>query len=390
MKATTLSILLTLIGFAVTLADSKFDYMTDSRDGRTYKTVTIGSQTWMAENLNFEYVRSSLCYWDPNDPTEDECKTFGRYGRYYTWDAAMDSVGIYSRNGKGCGDNKRCSPTYPVRGICPEGWHLPDTAEWKTLYKAIGQKPFAMQAKGYENWKYATNASNFSALPGGDFVEGFNDFGEEAYFWSSTEHNQYLAYYWDLDANKASLNVAGGKNVARTVRCIKNVDTDSRKGKTYKTVKIGNQIWMAENLNIKKSGSDCFENLQKNCEQYGRRYTRNAAMHVCPNGWHLPSKADFVNAAKYYEGKLDGDNEFMWWNTGDFIPNLLNDVVMPKGFYFVNGSDPNVEDSQAVFWTTSDDNHQAYYMFPFKKGAVLAMMSRDYAKSKFSVRCIQD
>ena len=63
---------------------------------------------------------------------------------------------------------------------------------------------------------------------------------------------------------------------------------------------------------------------------------------------------------------------------------------MPKGFYFVNGSDPNDEDSQAVFWTASDDNHQAYYMFPFKKGTVLAIMSHDYAKSKFSVRCIQD
>ena len=138
------------------------------------------------------------------------------------------------------------------------------------------------------------------------------------------------------------------------------------------------------------SDSDCFENKQKNCEKYGRRYTRNAAMNACPNGWRLPSKSDFVNTAKHYGVMLDDDNGFMWWNTGDFIPNLLDDVVMPEGYYFVNGSDPNVEDSQAVFWTSSDDNRQAYYMFHSKKGTALAMMSRDYAKSKFSVRCVKD
>lgn len=166
--------------------------------------------------------------------------------------------------------------------------------------------------------------------------------------------------------------------------------TDPRDGQTYRIVTIGSQTWMAENLNFKTTGSDCFKDQSKNCEKYGRRYTRNAAINACPNGWRLPSKADFVNAAKYYGGELDVDNGFAWWNTGDFIPKLLDDVVMPEGYYFVNGSDPNVEDSQAVFWTSSDDNRQAYYMFHSKKGTALAMMSRDYAKSKFSVRCVKD
>ena len=181
---------ITFVGCGIAIASGKgtqiepdvvhrdsYGVMTDSRDGQTYRTIKIGSQTWMAENLNFEYVvknkpwLSGNCYYNPVENPNEDCK---RFGRYYTWAAAMDSAGKYSSNGKGCGHYKRCSPTYPVQGICPEGWHLPDTTEWKILYESIGRNPFAMQAKGTENWEKATNESSFSALPGGyDSKEGF-------------------------------------------------------------------------------------------------------------------------------------------------------------------------------------------------------------------------
>lgn len=113
--------------------------MTDSRDGRTYKTVKIGTQTWMAENLNYTSDSISWCY-------NDSVEYCAKYGRLYTWAAAMDSAGTWTTNGKGCGhDSEACSPTYPVHGICPEGWHLPSEGEWKRLLTAVGGSSTAGQ-----------------------------------------------------------------------------------------------------------------------------------------------------------------------------------------------------------------------------------------------------
>ena len=153
--------------------------MKDSRDGKTYKTVTIGSQTWMAENLNYEYKVEGESY--GNYCNTDDCKI---YGRFYTWAAAMDSAGVYSLNGKECGKGKTCSPNYPVQGICPKGWHLPDTTEWKTLYKAI-------------------------------FV------GSTAVFWSASEYNGTNATNGYLSAGSVRLNVLTYKYIGFSVRCLK-------------------------------------------------------------------------------------------------------------------------------------------------------------------------
>ena len=137
----------------------------DARDNQTYRIVTIGSQTWMAENLNFDYKVASASignYFDSDHP---------EYGRYYTWAAAMDSVGVYSDDGKGCGNGKTCSPAATVRGLCPEGFRMPNKSDFETLSAAVGGVLIAGEAlKSKTLWDEngnGTDAFGFSALPAG-------------------------------------------------------------------------------------------------------------------------------------------------------------------------------------------------------------------------------
>ena len=176
--------------------DDKFGLLTDSRDGKTYKTVVIGKQTWMAENLNYydttvypELVKYSWCYGD----TASNCDV---YGRLYSWEVAMDSAGVWSMNGKGCGCGKSCKPTYPVQGICPSGWHLPTEKEFSTLLETATAK----QLKSTDGWNdvNGTDDFGFSALPAGSFSKAFGSKGSATYFWSSTQHRLYEEKVYDM------------------------------------------------------------------------------------------------------------------------------------------------------------------------------------------------
>ena len=194
--------------------------ITDTRDGQTYKTVSIGTQTWMAENLNYK-TDNSYCY-------DDEASNCSKYGRLYTWAAAMDSVGSLSANGKGCGYGKTCAPTNPVRGVCPTGWHLPTQTEWNTLFTAVGgQSKAGKMLKSTSGWNSSgngTDAYSFSALPaGGRGGNGhFNYEGNNAYFWSSTDDNSYYAYSMILyyNGDYAGLD-DGNEGYGFSVRCVK-------------------------------------------------------------------------------------------------------------------------------------------------------------------------
>ena len=196
-------------------------FMTDVRDGQTYKIAAIGSQIWMAENLNYETI-DSYCY-------DDDVTNCTKYGRLYKWATAMDSVGAWSQNGKGCGYNKTCSPTYPARGVCPEGWHLPSDGEWNILISAAGGSSTAGKLlKSMSGWNNDGNGIDFfgfSALPAGrtyHFDGKFRFEGTYTYFWSSSVSNSEDAYYMFLSYSDdgASLGYYN-KTDAYSVRCVK-------------------------------------------------------------------------------------------------------------------------------------------------------------------------
>ena len=195
--------------------------MTDSRDGQTYKTVVIGRLTWMAQNLNIE-TEKSFCF-------NDDSSNCTKYGRLYTWAAAMDSAGEWSSNGKGCGYKSECSAMSPVRGVCPNGWHLPTKAEFETLFTAVGgQSTAGKMLKSTSGWKKSGNGTDdysFSALPAGDRdINGnYHREGANAYFWSSTENSSYNAYgmYLNYGNDYARLDGDYNKKFGFSVRCVK-------------------------------------------------------------------------------------------------------------------------------------------------------------------------
>ena len=141
----------------------------------------------------------------------------------------MDSVGTWSTNGKGCGyNNKTCSPTYPVRGVCPEGWHLPTMAEFETLFTAVGGQSTAGNVlKSKSGWNSSGNGTDtfaFSALPAGtrNLSGDYNTEGDVAIFWSSTEEESNSAYRMSLRYDRDAASLAHTyKFAVYSVRCLK-------------------------------------------------------------------------------------------------------------------------------------------------------------------------
>jgi uncharacterized protein (TIGR02145 family) len=166
---------------------------TDSRDGKKYKAVKIGRQTWMAENLN--YVASgSKCY-------ENNSGYCAKYGRLYDWNTAMRA--------------------------CPYGWHLPSNAEWDVLMAAVdGKETAGKKLKAKSGWYGNGNGTDefgFSALPGGFgySVGSFNNVGYNGDWWSASENGSDGAYgrYMDYDGDRAIWDDFS-KNYLFSVRCV--------------------------------------------------------------------------------------------------------------------------------------------------------------------------
>lgn len=166
----------------------KYGTLVDSRDGIAYKTVFVGSQEWMAENLQFaneDYVGAE-CY-------NGEADSCAKYGRAYTWASAMDSTAAFSEDGKDCGFKSTTVSDGRVRGVCPEGWHLPSDADFLTLMHATGThvREDGSALASVEGWSApGKNSYGFSVVPGGVDFQGV---GFRACLWSTHEINEDYA-----------------------------------------------------------------------------------------------------------------------------------------------------------------------------------------------------
>ena len=154
--------------------DIEYGEMTDKRDGKKYKTVQIGEQTWMAENLNYADSILTPSIKGRNwcvDNDEAKCEIVGRF---YTWTAAIDSVALANDkdNPRTCGHGVSCTLSGDtIRGICPEGWHVPSSNEWTDLNAAVGGEDVAgkllKSKKGWLGSYTGTDEYGFSAIPAG-------------------------------------------------------------------------------------------------------------------------------------------------------------------------------------------------------------------------------
>ncbi|WP_290743576.1 FISUMP domain-containing protein [Fibrobacter sp. UBA4309] len=226
----------------------EIDYgeVVDERDGQVYKTVVIDTLVWMSENLNYadsdltpSLLGKNWCY--NNEP--DSCV---KYGRLYTWGAAIDSVALANdpENPRECGDSLLCTDLKYIRGLCMEGWHLPSSAELHTLddIASTGTPKIAIVDENTEDptygpitlrsaylWESGIDTYGLSLLPAGYYLFDsgeFEDLGSASFFWS-LDYAENYAWMYTMYNEKFTFNTHVTINekykFAISIRCVKNL-----------------------------------------------------------------------------------------------------------------------------------------------------------------------
>ncbi len=492
-------------------------------DGNVYKTVKIGSQVWMAENLKVTRYRNGDPV--PNVTSNEEWASLNTgaqcaydndagnvstYGRLYNWYAVNDS-----------------------RNIAPEGWKVPTDEEWQQLVDYLGGDAVAggkLKEVGTTHWNSpntgATNESGFSGLPGGfhyTLIGSYHKIGDAAYFWSSSVSNYDNA--WHRSLHNVYSNIYRNDNHKRfgySVRCVRDTipsnqspscsiqspsdsssfqqgteitftgtatdaedgtltgsslvwtsdkdgqigtgtsfttgslsvnthvitltATDSEgsigtagvtititsgiggetgtvtdiDGNTYKTVKIGNQEWMAENLKVThyrngeaipnvssnaewaslKTGAQCaYNNDAGNVSTYGRLYNWiavNDSSNIAPEGWHVPTDeewqqlVDYLGGETVAGGKLKESGTSHWNIPNTDATNESGFSGLPGGYRFDSNGVYYLMGYFAHFWSSSEFN--SYNAWNRKLNNYHSIVNRNIniIRFGFSVRCVKD
>ncbi len=217
-------------------------------DIANYRTEQIGTQVWMAENLNYA-VEGSKCYgecgvsWDYDENSlykalsKAEIQAIcDKYGRIYGWATAMALPA--SCNSNSC--SGQIQPKH--RGICPAGWHIPNKEDWGELLRYVDDStgtsnPWTSSTAGRylkatSGWNdYNEKSGNgedkygFSALPGGyghfNGTGNFYNVGSHSYWWSARESDKRFAAVWNMSYNDNAVDYWDDlKSSLRSIRCV--------------------------------------------------------------------------------------------------------------------------------------------------------------------------
>ena len=185
---------------------------------------------------------------------------------------------------------------------------------------------------------------------------------------------------------------------------------DDRDGQIYRSVKIGEQVWMAENLNYAVDSSYCYEDSLENCQKYGRLYaTRDIAKSACPEGWHLPDSSEFKSLIASADGRdLAGSDNMAgkalksksgWRNRNDGNDGNGTDALgfsaLPAGYKSATTSSFYDMKMSAKFWSSTGQKGKDSYLnitYSFDNGSLWENIFPpiyDLSES-YSVRCVRD
>ena len=216
---------------SVILSFGKFQ---DVRDKQFYKSVTINSQTWMAQNLNYADSEATTSLKGGNWCYGNSTDSCAKYGRLYTWTTAMRLDTVYQDSYSGFVIQS------PHHGNCPIGWHLPDSTEWRKLMLVVSEnnhgEDVGTSLKSTMGWNpdsgsvTGSDLFGFSALPAGARgTKNFYDAGSSTCFWISNEVDDrslgliisIVSNYWEPFEKAFIYMCRNYKTAACSVRCIK-------------------------------------------------------------------------------------------------------------------------------------------------------------------------
>jgi len=319
------------------------------RDGFVYNTVQIGDLCWMAENLKTKTKADNSCINGGTAPCADASVTDNGKGRacYDNLETNCDADGaLYTFAGI-----EGNIATVGEQGICPTGWHIPTQNELTNLERSVCTSgtcetdfPYDSTTTGYRGTDEGTSlkqggCSGFNAVLSGRREANGVTFAHKnwgTWLWSS-EYDIPSIHRRLITADSGQIFRDAGNlsfNRSQSLRCVRNMPIPSfcgetitdRDGYTYKTVRIGDQCWMGENLKTKTKvdgscinggsapcpdasvadngkGRSCYGNLEANCTSKGALYTFTGIggnivsageQGICPTGWHIPTQNEFT------------------------------------------------------------------------------------------------